>query len=77
MINVENDIFDKVCHEACRSLRARKACDMRCQDGRGRCSNFLLYVAGRTDMAMSGVLEEWANRNNYTIDNSFNRHYID
>lgn len=68
--------FDKACYEACKSLRQRDACDLRCQDGRGRCSNFLLSVAGRTGMTMSGVLEEWARRNNYVIDYSFNRHYI-
>lgn len=40
-------------------MRELKGCDMRCMDGRGRCSNFLAHVSGVTGMTWDEVLEKW------------------
>lgn len=51
--------FQTACKEACAFVREHKGCDMRCKDGRGRCSNFLVHVSGETCMTWDEVLEKW------------------
>ena len=45
--------------EACSVMREAKACDMRCRDGRGRCSNSLMHAESITGISRDELLRLW------------------